>query len=68
MEILTNSKYLDKILFLIIKRAETYVIISILSNTKNMEQVSWSICASNLELVTSTRAIEIGNVRYLIPL
>lgn len=68
MEILTNSKYLDKILFLIIQRAETYVIISILSNTKNMEQVSWSICASNLELVTSTRAIEIGNVRYLIPL
>lgn len=68
MEILTYSKYLDKILFLIIQRAETYVIISILSNTKNMEQVSWSICASNLELVTSTRAIEIGNVRYLIPL
>lgn len=68
MEILTNSKYLDKILFLIIQRAETYVIISILSNTKNMEQVSWSICASNLELVISTRAIEIGNVRYLIPL
>lgn len=66
MEILTNSKY--KILFLIVQRAKTYIIISILSNTKNMEQVSWSICASNFELVTSTRAIEIGNVRYLVPL